>query len=96
MSLQNRRLRAATWSFVAVLAAGLFVIVFQTQIRYRYETIGGIRWRVDQITDQRCRVLETGVMCGPDLSTSVSQSPSKSKSKSKSVSISTSTSTSLR
>lgn len=87
MSLRNRWLRVATWSVVAVVAAGVFMVFFETGMRYRYEELGGILWRVDQITNQRCRVIAQGAACVRWLprSTSISRS----------ISTSTSTSTSL-
>lgn len=88
MSLQNRGLRAATWCLVAILAAGIFAVVFENGIRYRYEAIGGVLWRIDQITDQRCRVAVGGVDC--------ILPPSNSISKSRSVSTSTSTSIAVK
>lgn len=87
MSLQNRGLRAATWCLVAILAAGIFAVVFENGIRYRYEAIGGVLWRIDQITDQRCRVAAGGADCIFPSSASIS--------KSRSTSTSTSTSTSI-
>jgi hypothetical protein len=69
------------------MVAGLFAIVFQTGMRYRYEKIGGALWRIDQVTNQRCRIASKGAACAaPASSTSISKSPS----------ISISTSTSLR
>lgn len=85
MSLRNRGLRVGMWSFVSILAAAVIAISFQTGMRYRYEEIGGVMWRVDQITSQRCRVLPHGVLCGAPASTSISNSISTSTSTSMSV-----------
>jgi hypothetical protein len=62
-----------------VAAAFVFLIVtFQTNGRYRYETIGGVQWRIDEITNRRCRVVGQSVDCSPPKSTSVSTSTSTS------------------
>ena len=87
MSLRSPWLRVATWSLVAVVAAGLFVVFFQAGMRYRYEELGGVLWRIDQLTNQRCRVIAAGSSCVVVLP--------KSTSVSKSISTSTSTSISL-
>jgi hypothetical protein len=47
-------------------------------MRYRYERIGGILWRVDQITNQRCRVVGKIDDCTPLKSPSMSTSLSTS------------------
>jgi hypothetical protein len=86
--LQIRWLRVATWTLVAVLSGAVAVVVFQTCMRYRYEKIGGVLWRVDQISDQRCRVLRTRIDCSLPKSVSTSTSLSTS--------TSTSTTTSAR
>lgn len=86
--LQSRWFRVATWAFVAVLSGAIAALVFQSFMRYRYEEIGGVLWRVDQVTDQRCRVLRKRSDCSLPKSNSTSTSLSSS--------VSTSTSTSVR
>jgi hypothetical protein len=78
MSLQDYCLRGATWGLVVVFAALTVVVVFQSGMRYRYENLGGILWRVDQVTNQRCRVSSYGLVCSLPNSTSPSTSTSTS------------------
>ena len=86
MSLQNHWLRAAGWALVVALSIAVFAVVFQSSGRYRYEKLGGIMWRVDQISGQRCRVIHGNINC----------TPLKTGSMSTSTSLSTSTSVSAR
>ncbi|HYL28267.1 MAG TPA: hypothetical protein VEW74_10575 [Candidatus Nitrosotalea sp.] len=78
MTLQNHWLRAASWALAAVLFAAIFAGVFQVAVRYRYEKLDGVTWRVDQLTNQRCRVVGKAVDCGPPASASTSTSTSLS------------------
>jgi divalent metal cation (Fe/Co/Zn/Cd) transporter len=71
-------MRALAWSLAAVFSLIVAIVIFQTGMRYRYERLGGILWRVDQITNQRCRVLGSAVDCAPLQSTSTSTSKSTS------------------
>ncbi len=79
----NVRQAIAAWVLVAVISSVVALLVFQSFVRYRYERLGGVTWRIDQLTNQRCRMTPQGPDCAPDLSTSTSTS------------LSTSTSTSL-
>ena len=85
MSWRNHWLRAASWALVAVLVMTVVAAVFQYYVRYRYERLGGILWRVDQLTNQRCRVIGDNVDCNPPSSVSTSTSTSLSTSTSVSV-----------
>jgi hypothetical protein len=78
MTLQNRWLRAANLALIVVAAFAILTGVFQTFMRYRYETLGGTLWRVDQLTSERCRVGKSGVICAVPKSASTSTSMSTS------------------
>ena len=60
-------------ALMAILAAA-----FQYGARFRYERIGGILWRIDEFTGQRCRVVGKAVDCAPLASVSTSTSTSTS------------------
>lgn len=78
MTLQNHWLRAASWALAALLFAVIFIGVFQVAVRYRYERLDGVTYRIDQLTNQRCRVVGNAVDCSPPVSISTSTSTSLS------------------
>lgn len=71
-------LRAAAWTLVVIFSSATFNVVFQSLMRYRYERIDGIVWRVDELTNQRCPVIRGRIYCSNSHSTSVSPSLSTS------------------
>ena len=84
----SRSFTIAAWVLAAIGLVAILVVAFQNGARFRYETIGGIRWRVDEFTGQRCRVVGKAVECAPPASVSTSTSTSVSVSTSTSVKIS--------
>jgi hypothetical protein len=76
-----------TRALIALAFAAILAAAFLNGVRFRYESISGKLWRVDEFTGQRCRVLARGADCAPLTSLSTSTSVS--------VSVSTSTSVTL-
>lgn len=83
----NRSFIIATWILAAAVLITILAVAFQYGARFRYETIGGILWRVDEFTGQRCRVIGRSVNCAQPASVSTSTSTSLSVSPSISVKI---------
>ena len=81
----RRFIPIAAWAITAIALVAILAVAFQYGVRYRYEQIGGMLWRVDQLTGQHCRVVRKGVDCGPLRSVSTSTSTSVSVSTSLSV-----------
>ena len=81
----SRSFIIAAWVLAAIGLLAILAAAFQYGARFRYETIGGIRWRVDEFTGQRCRVIGKFVNCAPPASASTSTSTSLSVSTSTSV-----------
>lgn len=82
---RSRSVAVAAWFLAAIALAAILTAAFQYGARFRYETIGGIMWRVDEFTGQRCRVIGKSVNCTPPASVSTSTSTSLSVSPSTSV-----------
>lgn len=80
-------MRSAILFFAAVVAVCALTLLFQTFIRYRYEQVGGVLWRVDELGGARCVVGAPYTPCLAPKSTSLSTSTSASLSVSPSVSV---------
>jgi len=85
---RERIMFAPLWKAIAIsllmISLIALVMIFLRSGRYRYENLGGILWRVDTLSGERCRIIRDAAQCGPI----------KSKSTSTSVSLSTSVSVS--
>ncbi len=65
--------------------AAFCALAIQVFARYQYVVDNGVVWRIDRITHQTCRVIQSRVNCAPpshSISTSISVSPSISTSSS--------------
>jgi hypothetical protein len=71
---------------VGLLGFAVFcALAFQVFARYQYVVDNGVVWRIDRITQQACRVIQSRVNCAApphSISTSISVSPSISTSSS--------------